>query len=265
MTEPPRRFDLHAAGHRLEAAWWGPPAEDAPTLVLLHEGLGSVGLWRGFPARLAAATGCGVFAWSRAGYGRSDGNPPPWPLDYMKIEAADRLAPVLAAAGVGRCVLVGHSDGGTIAACYAGTHDDPRVRGLVLLAPHFLVEDICVTAIAATRERYRSGDLRARLARHHDHVDDAFGGWCGAWLDPGFRAFDILAESAGIRVPALMIQGLADPYGTVAQVAVAERAMAPHLTALTLPGVGHSPHLEAEDATLAAIGAFLKRAGLAAP
>jgi pimeloyl-ACP methyl ester carboxylesterase len=244
------------AGRTLETGWWGPGS--GPALVLLHEGLGSVGLWRGFPAALAEATGLRVFAWSRLGYGRSAPVTPPRPLDYMQREAADGVRPVLDAAGIGDCVLIGHSDGASIAALYAGTVQDARVRGLVLLAPHFFVEDICIAGIEAARERYLHGDLRARLARHHDDVDGAFWGWNGAWLDPGFRTWNITEAAARIRVPTLVVQGLADPYGTAEQARTAERLIPAPVETLLLPGVGHAPHLEAAEATRAAVTRFIR-------
>jgi pimeloyl-ACP methyl ester carboxylesterase len=244
------------AGKRIETAWWGPFPEAAPTLVLLHEGLGSVGLWRDFPERLVAATGCGVFAYSRPGYGRSDPQPLPWPVTYMHEHARDILGPVLDAAGVRRSMLVGHSDGASIAAIYAGTHRDARIRGLVLMAPHFFVEDICIDAITAARTAYGQG-LRARLAKWHDHVDLAFGGWNGAWLDPGFRRFDIRAEVAQIAVPVLQLQGTDDPYGTEAQPRAAEAAAACPIDTVVL-AARHAPHFEAQAETLASISGFAR-------
>ncbi len=250
---------LESAGHRLKAAWWGPPPASAPTLVLLHEGLGSLGLWRDFPARVAAATGCGVLAWSRAGYGRSAPITLPRPLDYMQREAAHAVRPVLDAFAVRRCLLIGHSDGASIAALYAGTAHDARLAGLVLLAPHFVVEEVSIAGIAAARERYLHGDLRARLARHHDDVEGAFWGWNRAWLDPAFRAWDITAEAARITVPTLLLQGLADPYGTVAQAEIARRCLPGPLEVMLLPGIGHTPQTEAAADTLAAITGFVGR------
>jgi pimeloyl-ACP methyl ester carboxylesterase len=241
-----RPATLHLAGGALEAAWWGPPPGEAPTLVLLHEGLGCVSLWRDIPARLAEATGRGVFAWSRFGYGQSDPATLPRPLDYMQIEAREVLPAVLDAAGIGACLLVGHSDGGSIAAFHAGTVRDPRVRGLALIAPHFFVEQMCLDAIAAAREAYATGDLRARLARHHRDVDNAFRGWNDAWLDPGFRSWDIRPALSGIDVPALVLQGEADPYGTAAQpAALAART---RCQVKMLPGLRHAPHLESPAA-----------------
>ena len=246
-------------GRPLETAWWGPSPGEAPTFVLLHEGLGSVGLWRDFPASLQAATGCGVFAYSRFGYGRSASVPLPRPLTYMHDEARTVLGRMLDAAGIRRCILVGHSDGGSIAAIYAGEHDDPRIAGLVTLAAHFIVEDICVTSIAGMTLAYETGDLRARLARHHDDVDAAFRGWSGAWLDPAFRAWDITRQVEGIRVPTLLLQGADDPYGTVEQLRVAERHARCKLEVALIPAAKHSPHVEAPQATCEAVAAFARR------
>ncbi len=249
-----RRGILTVGDRRLETASWG--QETGQKMVLLHEGLGSISMWRDFPEKLANATGCGVFAWSRAGYGASDPINPPRPLTYMQDEAAHWVRPVLDAAGIFACILLGHSDGGSIAAIYAGTQHDPRVQGLALLAPHFFVEEIAVAGIEDARTRYLAGDLRARLARHHADVDGAFWGWNRAWLDPAFRAWDISAECAGIDVPTLVVQGLADPYGTAAQVAALQAVAGDHVRPLLLEGVGHAPHLEAPEATTAAVAAL---------
>ena len=243
----------------IETAWWGPPPAEAPTLVLLHEGLGSVGLWRGFPAALQAATGFGVFAYSRFGYGRSASVTLPRPLTYMHDEARDVLGRVLDAAGIGRCILVGHSDGGSIAAIYAGEVHDPRVVGLALIAPHFFVEEISVTSIADMTRDYDTGDLRGRLARHHDDVEVAFRGWSGAWLDPAFRKWNITRQVEGIRVPMLLLQGADDAYGTVEQLRVAERHARCPVETMLIPGARHSPHIEAPEATCHAVAAFARR------
>ena len=253
-----RAGDLILDGQRLEASWWGPPPDAAPTLVLLHEGLGSVGLWRDFPARLAAATGAGVFAYSRFGYGRSAPTARPRPLDYLHREARDVLPRVLDAAGIRAAVLVGHSDGGSIAAIAAGSRDDPRLRGLALIAPHFFVEPISVASIAAIRDKYKTGTLRARLARHHAEVDDMFYGWADAWLDAGFpAALELTAELRRIRLPTLIVQGTQDPYGTDAHARRAERDI-PGGARIVQLTAGHSPHLEATEATLAAVAAFAR-------
>jgi pimeloyl-ACP methyl ester carboxylesterase len=245
-----------ADGKRLEAAAFGPPPEAAPTLVLLHEGLGCVALWREFPERLAEATGFGVFAYSRAGYGRSDPVELPRPLDYMTREARLSLPAVLGAIGFRQGVLVGHSDGASIAAIYAGEHPDERVKGLVLIAPHLFAEEPGLASIAEAKRTYEKGVLRAKLAKYHAHVDDAFLGWNGAWLDPGFKAWNIEAFVDRWRAPALVIQGADDQYGTLAQVRAIETRSPRRVDTLILDGGHHSPHLEHPEATLEAVVAF---------
>ncbi len=242
----------------LETRWWGPPADAAPTLVLLHEGLGCVALWRDFPEALAEATGCGVLAYSRFGYGGSDSVELPRPMHYMQDEALQVLPRVLDAAGVERAVLVGHSDGGSIAAVHAGAVRDPRVLGIVLIAAHFFVEDGNIAAIHAITAQYRQSDLRQRLARYHRDVDAAFCGWSDAWLDRRFRAFDITREVARILVPVLALQGTDDPYGTEQQLRVLERSAACPLQTLLIDGARHSPHLEARQAVLDAVVPFVR-------
>ena len=185
-----RGGQLLAAGKRLEAIAYGPPPGSAPTIVMLHEGLGCVALWRDFPRKLAAATGWGVFAYSRAGYGQSDPVDLPRPLDYMSREATLSLPEVLDAVGFARGILLGHSDGASIAAIYAGDRSDARVEGLVLMAPHLFTEAPGLASIAEAKEAYATGDLRAKLARYHAHVDVAFYGWNGAWLDPKLQGLE---------------------------------------------------------------------------
>lgn len=251
---------LSIGGVRLEHRWLGPGPGEAATLVLLHEGLGCVAMWKDFPARLAAATGCGVLVYSRQGYGRSDPIALPRPLDYMEREAERDLPEILDATGIERAILVGHSDGASIATIYAGSFEDHRVRGLVLIAPHFLVEDVCLDAIRGARTAFETGDLRRRLERHHGaNVDGAFWGWNRAWLDPGFRSWSIADCLAYVRVPILLIQGEADPYGTRRQIDVArEEAYCP-VDVCLLPDCGHAPHLEQPEATLDAVAAFIRR------
>jgi pimeloyl-ACP methyl ester carboxylesterase len=253
-----RPGEIALDGRRLETTGWGPNPGNAPTLILLHEGLGCVALWRDVPERLAAATGCGVFAYSRFGYGQSDPVTQPRPMTYMHDEASQILPRVLDAAGIERAILIGHSDGGSIAAIYAGTAHDPRIAGLVLIAPHFFVEDLNIESIARIRTEYESTDLRSRLARYHANVDNAFRGWNDAWLDPRFRAFDITEHLPNIAVPVLALQGADDPYGTEAQLQVLARHVTSPLETTLIPGGRHSPHLEAKDATLTAIAAFAR-------
>ena len=247
-----------AAGKRLEAIAFGPPPGSAPTIVMLHEGLGCVALWRDFPARLADATGWGVFAYSRAGYGQSDPVELPRPLDYMSREARRSLPEVLDAIGFQRGILLGHSDGASIAAIYAGEHSDERVEGLVLMAPHVFTEAPGLASIAEAREAYATGDLRAKLAKYHAHVDSAFRGWNGAWLDPGFKAWNIESSVERWRAPALLIQGADDQYGTIAQIRAIEARSPTPVTSLILDDCRHSPQFDRPQATLEAIVKFCR-------
>jgi pimeloyl-ACP methyl ester carboxylesterase len=245
-------------GRTLETKWWGPDPDAAPTLVLLHEGLGCVELWRDFPDALVAATGCGVFACSRFGYGASDPVSLPRPMSYMHDEALTVLPRVLDGAGVRRSVLIGHSDGGSIAAIHAGAIPDERVLGLVLMAAHFFVEDVNIASIEAIKQTYEQEDLRQRMAKYHRDVDVAFRGWNDAWLDPRFRAFDITDHLARIRVPVVALQGADDPYGTDEQLRVLERAARCTIETRLIEGARHSPHLEAREATMEAIVPFVR-------
>jgi pimeloyl-ACP methyl ester carboxylesterase len=243
----------------LEYRFIGPSPDDAPTIVMLHEGLGSAGLWGDFPEKLQAATGCGVLAYSRAGYGASTPVKLPRPLDYMHIEALEMLPKLLDLIGFRRGLLLGHSDGASIAAIYAGGVADHRIRGLVLIAPHFVVEDISVGSIAGIKQAYETTDLRSKLKRWHSDVDNAFYGWNGAWLDPAFRDWDISEYLAYIRVPVALLQGVDDEYGTIRQVEIAQEECYCPVDVTIIPGAGHSPHREAPGATLEAIAEFAGR------
>jgi len=251
---------IRVDGLRLEAAWFGPPPGRAPTLVLLHEGLGCVAMWKDFPRRLAEATGCGVFAYSRFGYAGSDPCPLPRPVSYMHQEALAVLPQVLDAAAVQEAVLVGHSDGGSIALLYCGAIADTRVRGAVTLGAHVFVEEVSVASIAEARERYQAGELASTLAKYHGEATErVFRGWNDVWLNPAFRTWNIEPYLPRIRVPLLVIQGTEDPYGSAAQVqAIARQAGGPVET-LMLPACRHWPHLERETQTLAAVARFSAR------
>jgi len=243
----------------LEYRHIGPSPAEAPTLVMLHEGLGSVGLWGEFPDKLAAATEAGVFVYSRAGYGASTPVTLPRPLTYMHSEALDVLPALLDAIGFRRGLLVGHSDGASIAAIYAGGIQDHRVRGLSLIAPHFIVEDVSVTSIEGIKREYEAGKLKEKLARWHNDVDNAFYGWNGAWLDPQFRDWDITEYLSYIRVPVQIVQGAEDQYGTLRQIEVAEAECYCPVDVAIIEGAAHSPHREAAVATLDAIAEFVNR------
>ena len=251
---------LELGAQRLEYRMIGPRSDAAPTLVLLHEGLGSVGLWGDFPQQLQDATGFGVFVHSRAGYGQSSPVKLPRPLSYMHDEARETLPRLLDAIGFQHGLLIGHSDGASIAAIYAGSHQDHRVSGLVLIAPHFFTEDSGIASIVEAKKAYETTDLRTKLARWHKDVDNAFKGWNGAWLDPDFRKWDITEFLAYIRVPVLIVQGEDDQYGTVRQIEIAQQECYCPVEVALLPDIKHSPPREAPEATLQAITEFVARA-----
>ncbi|MGE0629569.1 MAG: alpha/beta fold hydrolase [Hyphomicrobiaceae bacterium] len=245
---------------RLDYRWVGPAPDSAPTVVMLHEGLGCQALWGDLPDRLAAATGLGVMAYSRVGYGSSSPKPLPWAFDYMHTEAQDVLPRVLDAVGFKRGVLIGSSDGASIATIYAGSVEDHRVCGLVLVAPHFIVEDETAAGARAAKAAFEAGDLRAKLERRHDNVEIAFYGWNQKWTDPEFkRSWDITEYLPYIRVPIRILQGENDEYATVRQLRLAEQECLCPVEATLLPGLGHSIHREAPELCTAEMAAFIMR------
>ena len=250
---------VNVGGKRLEIRMHGPSPSEATTIVLLHEGLGSAELWRDFPAKLAEATGLGVFAYSREGYGNSDPVTLPRPLDYMERHAIEVMPGILNALSPRRVILLGHSDGASIAALYLGNFQDPRVRGLVLLAPHFFTEDGGLAAIAAAKQMYETGDLRTRLAKYHRDVDNAFRGWNDAWLNPEFKNWNIEECIDYVRVPVLAIQGKQDQYGTSAQLDALESRLYSPFEAVLLDDCRHSPFIDQPVETARAIADFVAR------
>ncbi|HYG86619.1 MAG TPA: alpha/beta hydrolase [Azospirillum sp.] len=242
---------------RLETRWI-PGDAAAPTLVLLHEGLGSVSLWRDFPDRLAAATGAPVLVYSRLGYGRSDPAPEPFDMDFMHREALEVLPAVLDHFGIAEPILVGHSDGGSIALIHAGKSGRP-VKALMLEAPHVFVEEETLVGIRAADQVWATTDLRERLGRHHTDPEHTFSLWRDIWLDPRFPQWNIEDVLPGITAPTLLIQGEEDEYGTPAQVkAVAAQVSGP-AELLLLPNCKHSPHRDQLEAVLGAMADFVKR------
>jgi pimeloyl-ACP methyl ester carboxylesterase len=239
------------SGRRIEATELAGDPERRP-LVLLHEGLGSASLWRGFPAALREATGRRVIAFSRFGHGRSAPPPEPRTPAFFHTEALEVLPELLPQLDAAAPILVGHSDGGSIALIHAGRHE---VTGLVLLAPHVVVEDVTVAAIRETRRRYVEDDLRNRMARHHDDVDAAFWGWCDVWLDPAFRDWSLEIDAELVDAPTLLVQGVDDPYGTLDQLDRIEARVRGPVERLEVPG-GHSPHLVQPEGVVGAIAAF---------
>ena len=234
--------NIHVDGTplRLEYQWVGVAESTHPTVVFLHEGLGSIALWKDFPERFCAACGLRGLVYSRNGYGRSTPRPHEerWQVDFMHRQAWQVLPALLAELGIERPWLFGHSDGGSIALLHAARFP---VSGMVVAAPHILVEDLSVESIAEARTAYLEGGLRERLARYHDDIDSAFWGWNDIWLAPAFRAWDIREHLAAIDAPILAVQGEDDEYGTLEQIhGIARRA--PQTRLLVLPDCGHSPH-----------------------
>ncbi|GJL82689.1 MAG: hydrolase [marine bacterium B5-7] len=256
MTHTMSREFLSLVNGRVEVERFNVDAP-GPTLVFLHEGLGCVSLWKDFPQLIASASGLDTLVYSRFGYGASDPVELPRPLSYMHDEALDILPMVLDAAGIRRCILIGHSDGASIALIAAGGTGDARIEGLVLMAPHVFTEPDGLASIDSARQAFERG-LRDRLKKYHgDNVDCAFRGWNDAWLDPGFVNWNLEEYLPAIRVPSLIIQGRDDEYGTLRQVdAIVSQSGGP-VDTLILDNCGHSPQRDQPGATSEAIFRFL--------
>jgi pimeloyl-ACP methyl ester carboxylesterase len=238
----------------------GDPAK--PWLVFLHEGLGSVSLWRDFPDQVARRVGGRGLIYSRQGYGQSDplpGADKRRPASFMHDEALKVLPALLAHYAIEKPVLIGHSDGASIALIHAATSDD-MVTGLVLMAPHVIVEPVSLASIAQIKDLYAKGALRDRLARHHTHVDDAFLGWADTWLDPAFATWSLEPEVARLSCPVLLIQGEDDEYGTLKQLDIIEKGAAEKVARLVLPACGHSPQRDKPAEVIQAIATFVREA-----
>ncbi|HEY4298528.1 MAG TPA: alpha/beta hydrolase [Paraburkholderia sp.] len=247
---------------RVEYRWANEAAVDAPLAIFLHEGLGSVAMWRDWPQTLCERLGMRGLVYSRPGYGLSTprAHDIKWPVDFMTAQARDILPALLDALGIDmqerkRMWVIGHSDGGSIALLYAALYPD-ALAGAVVIAPHLFVEDISVESIAQTKQLYETTDLRGKLARYHADVDSAFYGWNDIWLDPAFRQWSIADELAAIRQPLLAVQGHDDNYGTMLQIdTIAARV--PHAQLVKLDACGHSPHRDAPDKLNDAIAQFV--------
>ena len=254
---------------QIEHAWVGARDPHAPVAVFLHEGLGSVALWKDWPAHVCTAGGLRGLVYSRYGYGRSTPRPHAerWPPSFMHAQAEDTLPRLLAALGVAeqgqRYWLVGHSDGGSIALIHAARYP-ARVAGVVAIAPHIMVEALSIASIERARDAWDKTDLRARLARYHADPESAFGGWNDVWLSPAFRDWSIEAMLARLRCPVLAVQGADDEYGTLAQVE-GIRARVPGAELLVLERCGHSPHRDQPDVVARAVNDFISRQELATP
>jgi len=244
-------------GKRLETLWIRPGRSGSTTIVMLHEGLGSIALWKDFPELLVARTGCCVLLYSRYGHGSSDKLMEKRPVTFMHHEGEVVLPELLDKLAIARPILLGHSDGGSIALIFAGKHPD-AVRGLILEAPHVFVEDLSVASITEAKMNYQSTELPQKLARHHAHVDATFWGWNDIWLDPDFRSWNIEEYLAAIRCPVLCIQGEEDEYGTIAQVE-AIKAQVPQTEIVMVPNCRHSPHRDQSEQTLERMVEFVTR------
>ena len=257
-------IDIDWAGRpvRIEHSWVGVDDPQVPLLVFLHEGLGSLSMWKDFPQLLCQAAGVRGLVYSRPGYGRSTPRAAgeAWGLDFMHRQAQQVLPALLRALGVqGRYWLLGHSDGGSIALLHAA-HAPQRLAGAIVVAPHILVEDLSVASIEQARVAYEQGELKQGLARYHDDPDSAFYGWNRIWLHPHFLAWTIEAEIAAIRCPVLAVQGLDDVYGTLEQIRGIQRRVQ-HAQLLELGQCGHSPHRDQPEALIQAVTAFIHSHG----
>ena len=247
-------------GVALEYQQYTPPQSSDLTLVLLHEGLGCVAMWKDFPQLLAEQTGCRVLAYSRNGYGGSDPCSLPRPLSFMHDEGLRVLPQVLAAAEIQKAILIGHSDGASIALINAGGLVDSRIQGLILLAPHVFVEELTLASIREAKTAYQTTELRERLTRYHGaNVDCAFWGWNQVWLDPEFEDWNLEAYLSKIEVPVLLIQGEQDQYGTTRQLEKITGQLQQPSEMILLPDCGHSPFRDHPVATTKAIVGFLLR------
>jgi len=249
--------DVVVDGKRLETLWFAPRDPAVPTIVMLHEGLGSIALWKDFPYALADRTGCGVLVYSRYGHGNSQKQAGRRPITFMHHEGEVVLPELLEKLGIVRPILLGHSDGGSIALIFAGKYPG-RTCGMILEAPHVFVEEFGLASIRSAKAAFETTDFRVKLARYHAHVDETFWAWNDIWLDPEFPRWNIEAYLDTIRCPVLCIQGEEDEYGTRAQVDTVV-AKVPGTELVMLPQCAHSPHRDQKEATLAKITEFLAK------
>jgi len=251
------RNEVVVDGKRLETMWIGGADCSRPTIVVLHEGLGSIALWKDFPDQLARRTGCNVLVYSRYGHGNSDKLMEKRPVGFMHHEGEVVLPELLDKLRIERPILLGHSDGGSISIIFAGKYPE-RALALILEAPHVFVEDLSVASITQAKVNYQTTDFRQKLSRYHAHVEETFWGWNDIWLDPNFRAWNIEEYLPAIRCPVLCIQGEGDEYGTKAQVG-AIQAQVPQSEILMLPNCRHSPHRDQPEKTLHGIAEFVAK------
>ncbi len=259
MPASPESSFVTVQGRKLEVRTIAGTRRDAPALVFLHEGLGSVSMWRDFPEKAAAVAGCAALVYSRYGHGQSEVLREPRAVDYMHAEALEALPELLDKLGIDDPVLVGHSDGGSIALLYAAGRGG--VRGLVLMAPHVFVEDISVKSIAEAKTAFEGTDLAQKLGRHHADAAKTFRGWNDIWLHPDFRGWNIEEVLPRVYCPVLAIQGFDDEYGTMAQLeAIAKQTGGP-VELLRLADCRHSPHRDQPGVVIEAMARFIGRLG----
>jgi len=238
-------------------------SSEKPTLVFLHEGLGCVAQWRNFPEQLCQTAGLNGFVYSRQGYGASDPIPLPRPVEYMHHEGLNVVSPVLEAAGITSAILIGHSNGGSIAVIHAGAVKDPKVKAIMLMATHVFNEESVVKSIQEAKIAYDTSDLRQGLAKYHgDNVDCAFRGWNDVWLHPDFWLWNIEEFLPGIEIPTLVMQGADDQYGSVAQVKAIEAGLNCPTETVLIEDAKHSPHLDQPSTTIEAMVNFIEQYGL---
>ena len=249
---------IRLGGRDIEYRWVRGAGHEAPVILMLHEGLGSVSTWRDFPEAVGEATGGDVLVYSRYGYGRSSVRKEAFSVDYMHHAALEELPPLLEALEVESSVLFGHSDGASIALIYAGNYP-ANALGLIVEAPHVFTEQVSVDSIAAIQKVYESSDdLRHRLGRHHADPDASFYGWNAAWQLPEFIDWNIEEYLPQITCPALVVQGEGDEYGTLDQVNRIDSGSGGRVGRLILGECGHAPHRDQKDAVLAATKEFVE-------
>ena len=257
MTELVSDF-LGIKDHTLEIQWINPQISGRPTLIFLHEGLGSLGLWKDFPRLLCQMCRCPGFIYSRLGYGESDPCILPRKINYLHKEALDVLPRVLEAADIRDHILIGHSDGGSIGLIYAGSPCSTRLKGLITEASHVFVEPVTVKSIQEAREAYLIGGLREKLDRHHGkNTDTAFWGWNDIWLHPNFIHWNIEKYLKKIQVPVMAIQGRQDPYGTLSQITALSGQIRDCRTRI-IENCGHAPHMEQKEHVLKLMAGFIE-------
>lgn len=265
-VEKPAIVQIESMGRKIEIEyqWIAPERRDRDLIIFLHEGLGSISMWRDWPAQVCAATGCRGLVYSRYGYGNSTPRPrdEARPVEYLHVQAHEALPALLQALGLQgeRPILFGHSDGGSIALLHAALFPD-SLRAIAVAAPHIFVEDITLEGIRKARDIYQSTDFPARLARHHRDGDSVFHAWVDVWLSPPFRDWNIEAFLNDIACPVLAIQGIDDEYGTLEQIrGIARRVKDTRL--LEIPACGHSPHRDQPQAVIEGLRNFLAEIGV---